>query len=509
MTPEPTPTIGSEIPGENVTISSGVDRTGDEEAMEEDGKNKEAMDEDEKKEDVKDEDTKKEEMKDEDAKNENVKDEDTKKEETKDEDAKKEETKDEDAKDEDVKDEGTKKEEAMDEDAKNENVKDEDTKKEEPGPEDIEKHTRMKRGRAIILAFSFSLIFISLYLVGFRETADALGSIEPWALGLAALLTFLVLFNDCLRWKVVLDALVKLPFRSLVPIFMGGMFVNNITPGVNSGGEIVRVYYITKESGKKASACAATVLLDALTLGFAFSIFLAFSLVFVFISPDVNLPQNVRILFGAGVLIVFLTVTYVIYLWKIRKVSDHEGRNRLDALLGWIYRLKPARRLREKHLTAEDFVKYVRKGMGNFKVTMGMLARSRGIVITATSMSVVTILLMYLRAYVLFLGMGEKMPFPALCAILTVAYMLGYLIILPGGIGVVESVMIALYGAYGIAPEVAAAVTVADRSLWYAFSFSGGYGSLIHLTGKYGKKKTGNGNSETGKGEDEYGESEP
>ena len=74
--------------------------------------------------------------------------------------------------------------------------------------------------------------------------------------------------------------------------------------------------------------------------------------------------------------------------------------------------------------------------------------------------------------------------------IFSLAYLLGYLIILPGGIGVVESVMIALYTAYDIAPETAAAVTVADRALWYAFTFSGGYLSLFHLTGKHGSAST-------------------
>jgi len=357
-------------------------------------------------------------------------------------------------------------------------------------PDELRKRTKMNRTRLIILVFSFSLIFISLYRVGIDETFEALGAIEPWAIVLAALLTILVLANDCMRWKVVLDYLVKMPFRSIVPIFLAGMFINNITPGVNSGGEIVRTYYISKETGKKPSETGATVLLDAMTLGLAFVVFVIFAVAFVFLSPDVNLPGNVRILFGLAAALVLGVMSYAFYYLKFGRIRHRKaGKSRLSSLLGWIFKLKISRKLREKHKSKAAFEEYVRAGLRHFLVTMRSLSANPRLMFTATSMSVVTILVMYLRAYVLFRGMGEDIPFTVLCAILTVAYLLGYLIILPGGIGVVESVMIALYDAYGIAPEVAAAVTVVDRTLWYVFTFSGGYASLVHLTGRDGKKK--------------------
>jgi hypothetical protein len=57
-----------------------------------------------------------------------------------------------------------------------------------------------------------------------------------------------------------------------------------------------------------------------MTLGLAFIGFVVFSVVFVLVSPDVNMPRDVSILLGVAVATIFLIAFYVVYLLRFRNL---------------------------------------------------------------------------------------------------------------------------------------------------------------------------------------------
>lgn len=110
----------------------------------------------------------------------------------------------------------------------------------------------------------------------------------------------------------------------------------------------------------------------------------------------------------------------------------------------------------------------------------------------------------FLKVYVIFLSLNVRVGILTVIAVTIISRFVGYLLILPGGIGVTEATMISLYAVFGIAPGVAAAVTLIDRATYYLFNTYGsglvawGWLSFRHHvkpTVEELAEKVGNGNS--------------
>ena len=91
----------------------------------------------------------------------------------------------------------------------------------------------------------------------------------------------------------------------------------------------------------------------------------------------------------------------------------------------------------------------------------------------------------YLGTFFLFKAFGYNISFIALIVVITLSILLGSLFPLPGGIGIIETIMISLYLSFGINSGIAATVAVIDRFIFYFFSLLIGGISLAYLNIKY------------------------
>lgn len=70
-----------------------------------------------------------------------------------------------------------------------------------------------------------------------------------------------VLLFGCLRWRILLEAhSIKLGFLKIVELFFIGSFFNSFFPSL-TGGDIVKAYYISKETKKRVEAVM-TIIVD-------------------------------------------------------------------------------------------------------------------------------------------------------------------------------------------------------------------------------------------------------
>ncbi len=108
-----------------------------------------------------------------------------------------------------------------------------------------------------ISGFIMYVLFSNMDMVKFKDT---IFSINPIALVAAVVLLLCVQVVSTLRWSIILSKDAKVPFRTLISIYLIGMFFNNFLPTI-VGGDVLKGYYLYKASGKGGLA-AASVFLD-------------------------------------------------------------------------------------------------------------------------------------------------------------------------------------------------------------------------------------------------------
>lgn len=106
-----------------------------------------------------------------------------------------------------------------------------------------------------LLVFLFSKIDINAFL-----TQLAHAQLSLCITGLS--LYFIIALLAIVRWKILLDVHdVRVPFYKLTKLFFIGLFFNNAMPGL-TGGDVIKGYYVAKETTLHKPEAVTTVFLD-------------------------------------------------------------------------------------------------------------------------------------------------------------------------------------------------------------------------------------------------------
>lgn len=108
------------------------------------------------------------------------------------------------------------------------------------------------------------LYFIFTHTVSLKKVSLHLKGIERGSLLLAALGYGVALLLGIIRWKVLLKAhRIQIPVLKAVNLSFIGYFFNNFLPSL-TGGDVVKAYYVSKETKKRAEAVS-TVVVDRIS----------------------------------------------------------------------------------------------------------------------------------------------------------------------------------------------------------------------------------------------------
>ncbi len=122
----------------------------------------------------------------------------------------------------------------------------------------------MKKDRLLNLlkvCFSLTLLAILLKQVGWQQTLETLRKARFSYFAAAFVLYLAGIVVRAYRWRILLNALkMDLPLSKLTALYFIGTFFNNILP-TGIGGDVVRVYELSKQSGRPIDSVG-TVLLD-------------------------------------------------------------------------------------------------------------------------------------------------------------------------------------------------------------------------------------------------------
>ena len=129
----------------------------------------------------------------------------------------------------------------------------------------------MKKKQIILVAkivISVALLLYMYYRIGpvWKQSARIIGEAVSTHFGyfFLGMMGFLLVIGACtIRWKLLLDTQkVGLTFAVAVKLYFLGLFFSQFIPGGIAGGDVVRAYYVTKETPDKKEEAVAVTILD-------------------------------------------------------------------------------------------------------------------------------------------------------------------------------------------------------------------------------------------------------
>ncbi len=333
----------------------------------------------------------------------------------------------------------------------------------------------MKKTIAYLL-LSIALLLYVINIIGVQSIAVTLSLLDMRTIVLVLSIMILYGIVDCFKWSVLLARIKKIDFFRLVPVYFAGELFNALTPGAKSGGEVLKAHYTSKIFKIPQSKVYATILLDRSILMFVFFILLLFSSAYTLLFLDV--PSVVFEIFRLAVgLAAFLSLIIIVINRKIGKMR-HET---LFRILDFIYHFKPLEAIRKRFETYKLFEEFVMEIFQEFLESLKLLAAHRKGVVANFIFSSLIFSLVFLKAKVIFFGLGYDIGLIPIIIVVTLSSAVSYMVFTPGGAGITEIVLISLYVAVGVDPHVAATVTLIDRGAYYITSFGLGYLASVYM----------------------------
>ncbi|GBE18431.1 hypothetical protein BMS3Abin16_01031 [archaeon BMS3Abin16] len=276
------------------------------------------------------------------------------------------------------------------------------------------------------------------------------------------------------KWRRTISPLATISLSKVFPVLMTGVFLNQITPGRDTGGEPVRAYYLGRYTGLKKRQALATIVVDKSGNYIAIGSFIGFAILFITLYMDV--ASSIKVLFEAVLILFLLAVVSAVYVKKNLEMPFLSAK-----ILRRIYFFGPLKTIRGKFQSYAVFEDYVMERVTEFITTLRELLSEKKNVRDNMLLSFLIWLMVFVKTWLIFLAFGDEVSFFMVIAVESISILLGIISFLPGGVGATEITMITLFRSAGINTEVATAVTIVSRGMYYAFSMGLGYLSFLYL----------------------------
>lgn len=330
----------------------------------------------------------------------------------------------------------------------------------------------MKRWyNAVILAILTGILVLAAVNIEWGDVSGTASRAELWLVVLAVVVTIFRFVVWAFKWHLLISSIkVRVAFSRLLVILLGGLFISTATPGANVGGEPIRAYYLAREGGIKKSAALATVTADKSGNYIAFLTYSLFGMLML-----MSYFQLERLLL---LLILSLLLGILVYLYYRKKAFPYSrGLKLIYKPFSWL--------LDRRFGDFESFEDYVLSTIAVFKQTTRLLARQRLNLVAILLLSFVMWLTSFVKTYLVFIALGINIDFLLVMAVKAVSVLLGMLSFIPGGLGVTEGAMLAIFASYGIEAKAALAGVLLSRAIYYAFALGIGYLCAVWLRVAY------------------------
>lgn len=313
----------------------------------------------------------------------------------------------------------------------------------------------MKHKSVIFLGISLIILAIMLYFVGIDKIIVALRVADLWFISLAIIIQLFICLLYAVRWHLINGiAEIDVSLKKLIPMTFVGIAFNNITPAGRGGGEPVRAYILSRDSGYPMEETFATVIADRALDTFPFIILAILTI----IGATLYFKIDFWLILGMVIAVIAIIAVLIVLVYMIlnenfsMKVSN--------------FIIKLLRRFYKKN--SEELEHKVFEAISGFQDTMKLLLDRNKVTKYLLVLSFIIWILEILRVFIIFLAFGVDVSPIVIGEVFIMASLIGMIPILPGGVGAVDGVMILFFSMAGISPSISAAATVIERliSFW-------------------------------------------
>lgn len=331
----------------------------------------------------------------------------------------------------------------------------------------------MNKKKAVIIVI-FSMLFLWMMTrINIKKSLGLMPSISLPLFMVAFFIGLIVMLLWNLAWKFSLDNIKKTSYLKNLSILFSGAFGNIITPGIRLGGLPLRAYYLKKSYNGSVSRYLGSVLFDSTISFFSFLLFVIISSILLFFSYR----ESVYLRYIS--IILFLLISTIIYAIFNKKLF-YGVFMRLTGFLADILYSFNKRGVKNKFLKKERLMGFVDKKLSklfdSFKQNL-----NKKTLISSSLVHSIKWFFVVLKTYVIFLAFGYTMDFKVVFIIISLSNFIAYLSTVPGGIAITEISMIKLFSLVNVSPQIAAAVTIIDRGIFYFYNLVCGYAFSLLL----------------------------
>ncbi|MFB6141144.1 MAG: YbhN family protein [Halosimplex sp.] len=316
---------------------------------------------------------------------------------------------------------------------------------------------------ATVVGFAGAVVVLAVlvWVVGIEDVLTQLRGIETEYLLVILGIAVVWLFMWGLALRTVLGALdapISVVMSALV--FAGAVFSNNVTPFGQAGGEPVSGYLISRATDREyETGLAAIASVDA--LHFVPSIaYAVVGLTFV-VAGAAQFGRN--LIFATTALVVFVVgIPAAVYLgWQYRYELEATVVRAVTPIIRFLGRVMP----RKSPPTAAA----IEVRIEGFFAAIDRVATGRATLVEAIGFSALGWLAMCTSLWLSLFALGHPVPFSAVLLVVPMGAVAG-MTPLPGGLGGVDAVLIALLvSTTGITSGVAGAAVLVHRGATYVF----------------------------------------
>lgn len=300
--------------------------------------------------------------------------------------------------------------------------------------------------------------------IGYGRFFHLIGSVNKSLIPLIILLNILNSIAFTISWKFLVP--MEISFYKLFRFYIAGTFISNITPAFGAGGEPIKAILLGEETATSKAGCFASVVSQRLLSIFPFLLIELIGMWLLLYMPELVIGRweilalVSSIVFGAGT---FVLLVYF-YTRKDKLSSFAHSAVRL---------LAPLIRLVKRGFDHRLYAEGVESSVNSFHIGLKNIRGNKKGLASAMFFSSLGWIFDIMTVYVVFLSLesGTQIHASVLVVTYVISMVSGWLpLFLPGGLGIMDSTMAALFILNGVPLEIALLATLLYRLASYWFN---------------------------------------
>lgn len=326
----------------------------------------------------------------------------------------------------------------------------------------------MKKFRArniwFVALIGAAIFAIFITRIGYDRFLFLISNVNKSFVIIVFLLNILNIITFTMSWKFLIP--MDVGFYKLFKFYVAGIFINNITPTLGSGGEPVKAMLLGKETGSSKAECFAGVVYHRLVNIFSFLAIELAGIGLLFYRPELTLERWEISALVLSIIFGFFIFGLLIYFY-IRK--DELSSFALSMLRSFAPLISWVKKSFDYRIHADA----IEKSINSFHSGLRSIHCNKNGLAKAFLFSSLGWVFEIMEMYVIFLslGSGAHISISVLIITYSISIISGWVpLFLPGGIGVVDSTMATLFILSGVPLDIALLATLLYRLASYWFN---------------------------------------